>query len=67
MLLAALLVFALAVKAHLATRQAGGQSGGGAIIGVIQDDRGAPLANAKVTLTSGDLLTSKSTQVDGRF
>jgi ligand-binding sensor domain-containing protein len=63
----ALLVFALAVKAHLASQQAGGQSGGGAIIGVIQDDRGAPLANAKVTLASGDLLTSKSTQADGRF
>jgi ligand-binding sensor domain-containing protein len=67
LLLVGLLVFAMAVKAHLASRQAGGQSGGGAIIGVIQDDRGAPLANAKVTLSSGDLLTSKSTQADGRF
>jgi ligand-binding sensor domain-containing protein len=67
LLLVALLVFSLAVKAHLASQQAGGQSASGAIIGVIQDDRGAPLANAKVTLTSGDLLTSKSTQVDGRF
>ncbi|HTF37058.1 MAG TPA: two-component regulator propeller domain-containing protein, partial [Blastocatellia bacterium] len=67
LLLVALLVFALAVKAHLASQQAGGPSGVGAIIGVIQDDRGAPLANAKVTLSSGDLLTSKSTQADGKF
>ncbi|HLF84659.1 MAG TPA: two-component regulator propeller domain-containing protein [Blastocatellia bacterium] len=67
LLLAVFLVFSLAVKAHLASPQAGGQSGGGAIIGVIQDDRGAPLANAKVTLTSGDLLSSISTQADGKF
>jgi ligand-binding sensor domain-containing protein len=67
LLLAALLVFILSMNAHLASQQPPGQSGGGAIIGVIQDDRGAPLANAKVTLTSGDVLTSKSTQVDGKF
>jgi ligand-binding sensor domain-containing protein/AAA+ ATPase superfamily predicted ATPase len=34
---------------------------------VIQDDRGAPVANAKVTLASGDTLSSISTQADGRF
>ena len=66
-LLAVLLVFAMALSGHLASQQPAGQTGGGAIIGVIQDDRGAPLANAKVTLTSGDLLTSKSTQIDGKF
>ena len=38
-----------------------------AIIGVIQDDRGTPLANAKVTLTSGDVSASTSTQADGKF
>ena len=39
----------------------------GAIIGTIQDERGTPLANAKVTLSSGDLVTSISTQADGKF
>jgi ligand-binding sensor domain-containing protein len=66
-LLAVLFVLVLVVKAHLASQQAGGQGAGGAIIGVVQDDRGAPLANAKVSLTSGDVLLSISTQADGRF
>ncbi len=67
LLLAALLLSTLPEKAHLATRQGASQGAGGAIIGVIQDDRGAPLANAKVTLTSGDLLSTKGTQADGKF
>jgi len=67
MVAAAALVFLLSVKAHLANQQTAGQGAGGAIIGVIQDDRGVPLANAKVTVTSGDLLASKSTQTDGKF
>jgi len=67
LLLAGLFVFALVAKTHLASQQPGGQTASGAIIGVIQDDRGAPVANAKVTLTSGDLALSISTQVDGKF
>lgn len=66
-LLAVLFILVLLVKAHVAGQQAGGQGASGAIIGVVQDDRGAPLANAKVTLTSGDVLSSISTQADGKF
>jgi ligand-binding sensor domain-containing protein/AAA+ ATPase superfamily predicted ATPase len=67
MLVAVLFVFAGMVNAHLASQQTGGQGAGGSIIGLIQDDRGMPLANAKVTLTSGDVQSSASTQADGRF
>jgi ligand-binding sensor domain-containing protein len=66
LLLAVLVFVTVAVKAHLAGQQTG-QSGGGAIIGMIQDDRGAPLANAKVTLASSDVLSAISTQADGKF
>lgn len=43
------------------------QTEGAAITGVIQDDRGTPVANAKVTLTSQDFSSSKLTQTDGKF
>lgn len=43
------------------------QTENAAIIGTIQDDKGAPLSNAKVTLTLGDFSQSRSTQGDGRF
>src|SRR5262245_32297865 len=66
LLLVALLIAALGEKGDLANQQPGPQSGG-AIVGVVQDDRGAPLPNAKVTLTGGDVSESKSTQSDGRF
>jgi ligand-binding sensor domain-containing protein len=65
-LLTALLTIGLGEKGHLAYQQPGAQ-GGGSIVGVIQDDQGAALPNAKVTLTSGDFSESKSTQADGRF
>lgn len=61
-----MLVFTAVLNGHIAGQQPAGQAGG-AIIGVIQDDRGAPLANAKVTLSSGDLVSTKSTQADGKF
>ncbi|MFY9570226.1 MAG: two-component regulator propeller domain-containing protein, partial [Blastocatellia bacterium] len=51
----------------LSARHSSAQNEAGAIIGVIQDDRGVPLANARVTLGSGDLSRSTSTQADGRF
>ena len=66
LLLAILFVFVLVVRSHLAGQQSG-QSTGAAIIGVIQDDRGAPLPNARVTLTSGDMASSINTQADGKF
>jgi len=44
-----------------------GQNESAALIGVVQDDRGASLSNANVTLVSGDFSVSKSTLADGRF
>ena len=67
LLLAALAVCIVVAKSHLASQQPGGQSAGGAIIGVIQDDRGAPLTNAKVTLTAVDVSSTINTQADGKF
>ncbi len=67
LLLTGLLVFALIVEANPAGQQTSSQTGGGSIFGVIQDDRGAPLANAKVTLSAGDLSSSINTQADGKF
>ena len=43
------------------------QTEGAAITGVIQDDRGTPVADAKVTLTSQDFSASRLTQADGKF
>ncbi|HST21224.1 MAG TPA: two-component regulator propeller domain-containing protein [Blastocatellia bacterium] len=43
------------------------QTEGAAITGVIQDDRGTPVADAKVTLTSQDFSASRLTQPDGKF
>jgi ligand-binding sensor domain-containing protein/AAA+ ATPase superfamily predicted ATPase len=58
----------LMAVAAVATRYlVAAQGENAAIIGVIQDDRAAPLANAKVTLTSGDVSQTKTTQADGRF
>ena len=62
----ALLLLALGGKGDFANQQPLGQNGG-AIVGMIQDDRGAAVPNAKVTLTGGDASESKSTQAEGRF
>jgi ligand-binding sensor domain-containing protein/AAA+ ATPase superfamily predicted ATPase len=43
------------------------QSEGAAIIGQVQDDRGKPIADAKVTIASQDLSLSTLTQADGKF
>jgi ligand-binding sensor domain-containing protein len=40
---------------------------GGAVIGLVQDEQGAPVADAKVTLTSMNFSASALTQSDGRF
>jgi ligand-binding sensor domain-containing protein/AAA+ ATPase superfamily predicted ATPase len=60
----ALWALALCATGYLAAPQGENKT---AIIGVIQDDRGTPLANVKVTLTSGDVSASTSTQADGKF
>lgn len=43
------------------------QSEGASIIGVIQDDKGQPVADAKVTITSLVFSASALTKTDGRF
>lgn len=61
------LLIAVAVIGSIEDRRSAAQTENAAIIGTIQDDKGAPIANAKVTLTSGDFSLSKSTQADGKF
>ena len=66
------LSIALAILVSAATQNSASQhpptqSEGSAILGTVQDDRGAPLANARVTITSGDISVSKITEADGRF
>jgi ligand-binding sensor domain-containing protein len=67
LLIVALLMLEQAKGVYLASQQPAAPGTAGSIIGTIQDERGTPLANAKVTLSSGDLVTSKSTQADGKF
>lgn len=66
-LLIALAILVAAATQQLASQHPPAQSEGSAILGTVQDDRGAPLANARVTLTSGDVSVSKITAADGRF
>jgi ligand-binding sensor domain-containing protein len=66
-LLVRLLIVIVIVSGCLEARRSAAQTENAAIIGVVQDDKGAPLAGAKVTLTSGEFSTSRSTQADGRF
>jgi hypothetical protein len=64
----ALVVFFIGATGYVKSQQRSvGQNENAAVIGVVQDDRGASLSNATVTLASGDLSLSKSTQADGRF
>jgi ligand-binding sensor domain-containing protein/protocatechuate 3,4-dioxygenase beta subunit len=65
-LLALLIVIGIAAGS-LNSRRSIAQTENAAIIGTIQDDKGAPLANARVTLTAGEFSQSRSTQADGRF
>ena len=62
-----LLIMMAALSGFFNERRSAAQTENAAIIGTIQDDKGAPLANARVTLTSGDFSLSKSTQADGKF
>lgn len=66
-LLLGLLIVIAALAGSLDERPSAAQSENAAIIGTIQDDTGAPLAGAKVTVSSGDFSLSKSTQADGKF
>jgi ligand-binding sensor domain-containing protein len=64
----AVLLFVLAAATDgLLTPHNASQAEGAAITGVIQDDRGTPVAGAKVTLTSQDFSSPKLTQPDGKF
>jgi ligand-binding sensor domain-containing protein len=63
-----LVVFFFGATGYVNSRQRiAGQNENAAITGFVQDDRGAPLSNANVTVASGDLSLTKSTQADGRF
>jgi ligand-binding sensor domain-containing protein len=62
-----LLILTVVVLCSLEDRRSAAQSENAAIIGTIQDDKGTPLAGAKVTLSSGDFSLSRSTQADGKF
>ncbi|HXF40660.1 MAG TPA: carboxypeptidase-like regulatory domain-containing protein, partial [Blastocatellia bacterium] len=63
----ALAILVTAATQNSASQHPPAQSEGSAILGIVQDDRGAPLANARVTVTSGDFSVSKITEADGRF
>jgi ligand-binding sensor domain-containing protein len=66
-------VFAVVIIAALfalvsETRRGAAQTEGGAsIVGVIQDDRGQPVADVKVTISSITTTASTLTSADGRF
>jgi ligand-binding sensor domain-containing protein len=65
--LPALLFVAIALSGYFIARVGAAQSEGATINGVVQDDRGAPVADVKVTITSGDFLSSAFTRADGKF
>jgi ligand-binding sensor domain-containing protein/protocatechuate 3,4-dioxygenase beta subunit len=61
------LVALLTLLRFLIETHAAQQPEGASVLGVIQDDRGQPVADAKVTLSSPTYSSSKLTQADGRF
>ncbi|HJQ24310.1 MAG TPA: two-component regulator propeller domain-containing protein [Blastocatellia bacterium] len=61
------LVVACVLLRSLINTHAAQQPEGAGVIGVVQDDRGEPVADVKVTLTSPSYSSSKLTQADGRF
>lgn len=69
----ALLLIAIAIAGRLSDSNGAAQTQpppqieGAAIIGAIQDERGQPVADVKVTLLSQDFSSSKLTQGDGKF
>jgi ligand-binding sensor domain-containing protein len=61
------LVVACALLHRIQESRAAQQPEGAGVVGVVQDDRGQPVADVKVTLTSPSYSSSKLTQADGRF
>src|SRR5207248_1595712 len=61
------LVVAGALLHRIQDSRAAQQPEGAGVVGVVQDDRGQPVADVKVTLTSPSYSSSKLTQADGRF
>jgi ligand-binding sensor domain-containing protein len=56
-----------AAASRFFAHQSAAQTEGAGITGAIQDDQGAAVAGAKVTLTAQDFSASRVTQADGKF
>jgi ligand-binding sensor domain-containing protein/AAA+ ATPase superfamily predicted ATPase len=52
---------------RLAVQSGAQQSEGGTVTGTVQDDRGTPVADVKVTISSKDFSASTLTRADGKF
>ncbi|HSE99152.1 MAG TPA: two-component regulator propeller domain-containing protein [Blastocatellia bacterium] len=61
------MALAVALAGSLLIGAGAAQSEGATISGVVQDDRGAPVADVKVTIASGDFISSVFTRADGKF
>jgi ligand-binding sensor domain-containing protein len=71
--LAAILAFVILISIAAASKwrwlsvSRAAQSEGATIIGQVQDDRGDPIADAKVSISSQEFSSSTLTQADGKF
>ncbi|HWP42627.1 MAG TPA: two-component regulator propeller domain-containing protein, partial [Blastocatellia bacterium] len=61
------LVLLLVLSGYFWAGARAAQSEGATISGTVQDDRGAPVADVKVTISSGDFFSSVFTRADGKF
>ena len=52
---------------HLASPGEAAQNTGAVVTGVVSDDKGAPVVDAKVIIQSGDFFSSVRTQADGKY
>src|SRR6185503_15493634 len=52
---------------HLAIPGEAAQNTGAVVTGVVSDDKGAPVVDAKVIIQSGDFFASVRTQADGKY
>jgi ligand-binding sensor domain-containing protein len=59
--------FAVTLAASVWVNRNAAQTEGASIIGVVQDEQGAPVANATVRVTGQDFEDIRQTQADGRF
>jgi ligand-binding sensor domain-containing protein len=62
-----ILIASLLIVISILTHQSAAQTEGAAVTGAVQDDQGAAVAGAKVTLTAQDFSASRVTQADGKF